>query len=228
MRLIIFDIDGTLTATVKTDEECYVRSLAEIYGFTDVETDWSHYRHATDPGIFHEIYEARVGRAPLDEEVMKFRRHFVELLARASSGSAFSPIAGAPQLVSRLTRTPGHHVAIATGAWSESARLKMASAGMCYDDHPAASGDDALDRQSIIKLAMQRAIERYGPFESAVYVGDGVWDASASRGIGIPFIGIADGARATRLIAEGAICVFPDLSDGDSFLRSLSEAAEAA
>lgn len=226
MRLIIFDIDGTLTATVKTDEECYVRSLAEICGFTDVETDWSHYRHATDPGIFHEIYESRVGRPPLDEEVLKFHRHFFNLLTQASAESPFLPIAGAVQLISRLQRTPGHQVALGTGAWRDAARLKMASAGMSYDDYPAASGDDALDRQSIIKLAKQRATERYGEFESVIYVGDGVWDARVSREIGIPFFGIADGARATRLIAEGAICVFSDLTDGDSFLRSF-EAAEA-
>jgi beta-phosphoglucomutase-like phosphatase (HAD superfamily) len=30
MRLVIFDIDGTLTRTMKADEECFVRSLAEV------------------------------------------------------------------------------------------------------------------------------------------------------------------------------------------------------
>ncbi len=43
MRLIIFDIDGTLTRTMKADEECFVRSLAEVCGFNDVDTDWSRY-----------------------------------------------------------------------------------------------------------------------------------------------------------------------------------------
>ena len=39
MHLVMFDIDGTLTETMKVDEECFVRSLAEVCGFTDVETD---------------------------------------------------------------------------------------------------------------------------------------------------------------------------------------------
>src|SRR4029453_11144469 len=30
MRLVIFDIDGTLTATMKADEECFARALAEV------------------------------------------------------------------------------------------------------------------------------------------------------------------------------------------------------
>ena len=105
----------------------------------------------------------------------------------------------------------------------------MASAGMCFDDHPAASADDALDRESIVRLSRQRAAERYGEsFACTVYVGDGVWDARACRNVCIPFIGIGTGIRATRLSAEGAVCVFPDFSDADLFLRSVYEITNAA
>ena len=82
MRLVIFDIDGTLTQTMKTDEECFVLSLADVCGFSDVDTDWSHYRHATDSGILHEIYEVPIGRSPSSDEVSQFRQHFVGLLAQ--------------------------------------------------------------------------------------------------------------------------------------------------
>ena len=68
MRLVIFDIDGTLTQTTKADEECFVRSLAEVCGFGEVDTDWSHYKHATDSGILQEIYEAHAGRPEMDPE----------------------------------------------------------------------------------------------------------------------------------------------------------------
>ncbi len=51
MRLVMFDIDGTLTDTVNVDKECYVRSLAEACGFVDIETDWSRYEHATDARV---------------------------------------------------------------------------------------------------------------------------------------------------------------------------------
>jgi phosphoglycolate phosphatase-like HAD superfamily hydrolase len=105
----------------------------------------------------------------------------------------------------------------------------MASAGMCFDDHPAASADDALDRESIMALSKRRAAERYGEsFACTVYVGDGVWDARACSSIGIPFIGIGAGSRARRLSAEGAVCVFPDFSDADMFLRSVCEITSAA
>src|SRR5205814_1998248 len=103
----------------------------------------------------------------------------------------FAPVSGADRLLSRLAQRGSHRVALATGGWRDSARLKMASAGMCFDHHPAASADDALDREFIMRLSEQRAAERYGAsFTSTVYVGDGVWDARASRSVGIPFIGI--------------------------------------
>jgi phosphoglycolate phosphatase-like HAD superfamily hydrolase len=228
MRLVIFDIDGTLTQTMKADEECFVRSLAQVCGFSDVDTDWSRYKHATDSGVFHEIYESRAGRSPSPSEISRFRQHFVSLLAQVPSEAAFAPVAGAPLLLSRLADSAEHRVALATGAWRDSARLKMRSAGLCYDDYPAASSDDALDRESIIRLCMQRAAERYGRVRSTVYVGDGVWDARACRSVGIPFIGIAADDRAARLSAEGAVCVFPDFSDADIFLRSVYEITNAA
>jgi phosphoglycolate phosphatase-like HAD superfamily hydrolase len=192
------------------------------------DTDWSHYKHATDSGIFQEIYEARAARPPSPIEISKFREHFVGLLVRASLEAPFVSVTGASLLLSRLADSAEHKVALATGAWRDSARLKMASAGLCYDDYPVASSDDALDRETIIRLSMRRAAERYGGFSDTVYVGDGVWDARACRSLGIPFIGVATDGRAARLAAEGAVCVFPDFSDTDLFLRNLYEITNVA
>src|SRR5947207_6965067 len=102
MHLVIFDIDATLTQTMKADEECFVRSLAEVCGFSNVDTDWSRYKHTTDFGIFREIYASRTGRFPSPSESSRFRQHFVTLLVGASSEVAFAAVTGAPLLLSRL------------------------------------------------------------------------------------------------------------------------------
>src|SRR5437773_6767898 len=229
MHLVMFDIDGTLTETMKVDEECFVRSFEDVFGFASSGTDWSHYRRRTDLGIFHDVFTARIGRSSTAQEVSQFRQHFTQLLADASSQSPFAPVAGADRLLSRLAQGGSHRVSLATGSWRDSARLKMASAGMCFDDHPAASAGDALDRESIMRLSQQRAAEGYGEsFACTVYVGDGVWDARACRSVGIPFIGVGTGSRARRLSAEGAVCVFPDFSEADIFLRRVYEITNAA
>jgi phosphoglycolate phosphatase-like HAD superfamily hydrolase len=229
MHLVMFDIDGTLTETMNVDEECFVCSFKDVFGFVDIETDWSRYPRTTDSGAFHDVFTSRIGRSPTAEEVSRFRQHFIQLLTAASLQSPFAPVPGAERLLSRLAHGGSHRVSLATGGWRDSARLKMASAGMCFDDHPAASADDALDRESIMRLSRQRAAERYGEsFACTVYVGDGVWDARACRSVGIPFIGIGTGSRATRLSAEGALCVFADFSDTDIFLRIVYDITNVA
>ncbi|MBC8002489.1 MAG: HAD family hydrolase [Opitutaceae bacterium] len=220
----MFDIDGTLTETMTVDSECYVRSLLEVFGFTGIDTDWSRYTHTSDSGILQELFASRTGRAPSEADVSRFRQHFIGLLTAASSQAPFAAVTGAERLLSRLAFSDSHRVCLATGAWRESARLKMTSAGLCFDDHPSATAEDAPDRESIMRLSMQRALDRRGaPFQQIVYVGDGVWDARACRSLGLPFIGIGSSVRAERLALEGAVRVFPDLSDADLFLECLND-----
>ena len=90
----MFDIDGTLTETLKVDDECFVRTAAEVYGYTDINTDWTRYPHATDSCIAHEIYQARTGRPPTKDDISRFRRRFVELIGAASSRAPFTSVAG--------------------------------------------------------------------------------------------------------------------------------------
>jgi beta-phosphoglucomutase-like phosphatase (HAD superfamily) len=68
-QLILFDIDGTLTQSQAIDGEIYRRTLADVFGFMDVEADWSRYKNTTDSRILHEVFESRVGRAPIASEV---------------------------------------------------------------------------------------------------------------------------------------------------------------
>jgi beta-phosphoglucomutase-like phosphatase (HAD superfamily) len=105
MRLVMFDIDGTLIETMKVDEECFVRSFKDVFGFADIDTDWSHYPRTTDSAIFHDVFTARIGRSPTAQEVWQFRQHFIQLLAAASSQSPFAPVAGADRLLSRLAQS---------------------------------------------------------------------------------------------------------------------------
>ena len=71
MHLVIFDIDTTLTETMKVDEECFVRSFKDVFGFTDIDTDWSHYPRTTDSGVFRSVFMSRLGRSPIAREVPK-------------------------------------------------------------------------------------------------------------------------------------------------------------
>ena len=224
MRLVIFDVDGTLTDTVAVDARCFLQTFDEVCGFRDIDPDWSRYKNATDAGIFQEIFESRRGRAPSAAETDSFRDHLVGLFRSAAQERSFDAVRGAREMLLRLDQHNDYCVALATGCWGDSARVKMASAGMCYDDYPSASADDAPERETIIKLAMERACRRAGEtFPIAVYVGDGIWDARACAHVGIPFVGIGAGSQAERLSKEGAVHIFGDMTDGDKFLQILEK-----
>ena len=77
MHLVMFDIDGTLTETMKVEEECFVRSFKDVFDFNDIDTDWSHYPRTTDSCIFHDVFTSRIGRSPTAHEVSQFRQHFI-------------------------------------------------------------------------------------------------------------------------------------------------------
>lgn len=142
--LILFDIDGTLTYSQSIDGEIYLDSLAEVFGFTKVDADWSVYKHTTDAGILQELFEVRLRRVPTPAEVAAFRSHFVGAIAVAAAQRPFREIDGAGQILKHLAESPSHAVGLATGGWGDSARCKMCSAGLGYDAFPAASADDQL------------------------------------------------------------------------------------
>jgi phosphoglycolate phosphatase-like HAD superfamily hydrolase len=224
MRLIVFDIDGTLTDTMEEDTAAFLRSFDEVFGFKKINADWSCYKNATDAGIFREVFESRAGRAPSGDETRKFIRYFIDLLRFGAERRAYAAMPGAPELLARLTQRSNYKVALASGCWSDAARVKMTSAGMNYNDYPSASADDAAEREVIIKLAVERAArDADRKIVGTVYVGDGVWDARACEKIGIPFIAIAADAQKEKLIAAGAVAVLPDLCDDEQLFRVVDQ-----
>ena len=222
MHLVIFDVDGTLTRTTAVDAACYERTVSESFGIR-IDTDWSTYRHATDAGILNELLqrhglpESPFGHAPV-------RDRFMTLLSAAITADPAScrEVPGARAMIEYLGQLPHLHLAIATGAWADSARLKLRNADIPAEHLPFASSDDSPSRERILEIAFERAAARIGArIDTVTYVGDGVWDLSAARSLGFHFVGIASKGHASRLTSAGAAVVFPDFTDRDSFVRHL-------
>jgi phosphoglycolate phosphatase-like HAD superfamily hydrolase len=214
MKLVMFDIDGTLTETFAVDSDCYLQALAKVRGFEAVSPDWASYRHTTDSGILDEIYRTRLGRPPRGDEIEAVRHLFVRLLEQAARATpnAFAAVPGGGRFI-ELLRARGYAVALASGGWEESARLKLHCAGLKLEEIPAAFADDALSRCEIMLGAEKRAAAKYGVtrFDEVTYVGDASWDAKASQELDYRFVGRAsDEDRARRLTELGAVDVLAD------------------
>jgi phosphoglycolate phosphatase-like HAD superfamily hydrolase len=227
MNLVMFDIDGTLTASDVMDGECFVQAVNDVCGFADVSADWSLYRHCSDSGVLDELFHTRLARPPMPEEIAEVQVHFTRLLEASIAAQPLKAIAGAGEMLETLLAVPGIAVSLASGAWECSARLKLTSAGLHFPQIPGAFADDAHAREDFMRASLQRVAEKYGRehFDSMVYIGDGVWDVRASRNLGFAFIGIGHKPdRVDRLRGEGADVIFPDFTQGDAFRAALQEA----
>lgn len=225
MQLVIFDIDGTLTNTNKIDENCFVRAFALEFGIFGINTNWAEYAYTTDSGITQQIFQEKLERLPSDEELVRLKARFVSLLQKAyiNNQDLFSEIPGSANVLAKLQLDPNCCVAIATGGWGESAKLKLQKANLPIEGIPWASANDALSREDIIKTAIIKAKNVYQveKFQKVIFVGDGVWDVKAAYQLSIAFLGIGD----HKLTNVGATKVIKDFTNLEDFLKILSSAA---
>lgn len=229
MKLAIFDVDGTLTQTDSVDTTCFLQAFADAHAIIGINTNWSDYPHVSDSAITLEVFRQHFGRVPAESELSSVKQHFINLLRRhcATTPASFPEIPGAASMLLRLRSEGEWAIAIATGCWRDSARLKLEMAGIEMDDYPSACAEDGISREAILRAATVKALAHYRQesFEKAVSIGDGLWDLHTARRLCLAFIGIAAGTQAARLSAAGAARVLPNYTDYESFLHHLNSAA---
>jgi FMN phosphatase YigB (HAD superfamily) len=190
MKAILFDIDGTLIESMTVDTELYLASIGEVLGSVRFRSALSDYEHVTDNGILAQVledngfqFDERTAAAIKSIFVNKIERHI-------ETEGPFSTIHGAVEFFERTCASDGRRVAIATGGWRESARLKLRSAGFDIDGIPLVTSDDAWSRTEIMETALARL---GGEFESVTYFGDAEWDRQACHSLGWNFVAVGPG-----------------------------------
>jgi phosphoglycolate phosphatase-like HAD superfamily hydrolase len=221
-RVAVFDIDGTLAATNEVDDACFTRAVAHGLGVDESSIDWTDAPHMTDSGLLEWLAD-RHGLIPVHADGV--RDHFVALLSDAARAEPqrFSAVPGAVTAVA-AARDAGWTIAIATGCWERSARMKLDLIGLDHRAIPVATSDDARARADIMRIALERTGLNAANCERVVYVGDGSWDVRAAAALGWPLVGIGTGERAERLRRHGASTVLDNFLDVGAFLRALDTA----
>lgn len=229
MTLVMFDVDGTLTHSNELDTRCFVQAIEEVFGFTGIDEDWSRYTHTSDAGILEELFQRRLGRSPTTTEIETYRPHFLQLLGAGLQQTPMREVAGAGDILNTLATHPEFAVSLASGAWSDSARAKMLSAGLPFDRFPGAFSEDAPARTDIMLASRSHAAQRHqrAGFDQWVYFGDAVWDARACAELGVPLIGIGCGEQAEKLRRAGTFEVFSDYSAPEAIMAAIERAARS-
>lgn len=228
MKLAIFDIDGTLTATSKVDADCYVAALREIHNLEVDNSNWGQFKNYTDSGIFAEVFEKKNSRQPNADEDKQVQEHFIMLLRQEQERAPelFREVPGAGKMLADMQARPGWRIALATGCWRASAELKLRHIGVAATEIPLATCDHYHRRQDIMMNALERAQEAYNQpeFERIVYVGDGIWDARCSRELNFAFVGVQHEEHHKKLQGEGASHIVTNYLDLAQFMAALETA----
>lgn len=184
MHAVVFDIDGTLLHSSATDDALYREAIRSVLGAIRLRPGLDDYPHVSDAGILAQVF-ADNGIEPDARAEAAIRDAFFGLMQRhIAERGPFEEVRGANNLLKRLVKSKGHAVAIATGGWRRTARLKLASAGFDLDGIPLATSDDAHERTDIMCVALGQLGR---DFEAVTYFGDGRWDAAACRALGWTF-----------------------------------------
>ncbi|MGH9751770.1 MAG: HAD family hydrolase [Blastocatellia bacterium] len=227
MKLVIFDIDGTLTQTSRVDEICFTRAFADTHGLEVLADHWSGCPHVSDSGLMRHLFQHYFGRDPRDHESSAIKQRLVDLLEEHHrlDQSYFAEIPRAAETFNRLVESRGWAKAIATGCWQPSAEMKLRAASINYQGVPGGFAEDGFARESIVSASISRSCVSYrAMFDRIVSVGDGVWDVRTAARLGLAFVGVASGARAEMLREAGAKHVIPDFEDVDRFFECLEKA----
>lgn len=219
MRLLLFDLDGTLLHSDGAGRRALDAAFAERCGWEDATAGVS-FAGSTDPGIVADVF-ARFGRDPGEaaEEAPHlfacYVRHLeAQLATRAGSVRA---LPGAPELLPALAARGDVVLGVLTGNVEGGARLKLAAAGLSWSFAVGAFGDEAPTRPDLLPVALTRTRALTGRSlapADVVVIGDTPRDVEVARVHGARAVGVACGfAPREDLVAAEPDVLLEDLAD---------------
>lgn len=225
MKLVLFDIDGTLLSDHGASREAFRDALRVVYDYTG---DLSHYDFSgrTDPQIAHMVlHDAGHGREEIELQFPPLWELYLTALKRNATPDRVRVMPGIRELVAALHEHDEVFLALLTGNIERGARLKLGGASL--NDYFAfgAFGSDSADRNQLPPVALRRANDLLGKHfagSDIVIIGDSIYDVRC----GVPYdattIAVASGKTpADVLRAEKPRYFFDDASDFQAVLSAI-------
>lgn len=217
MRLILFDIDGTLLTCGPQVRPIFASALLDVFG-TAGDLDGYDFSGKTDPTIVVEL--ATSGGVPREqaiERIGQVREIYRERLAARLEPERMTLLPGVVERLEQLAADPTVELALLTGNWEPCARTKLAPFDLNRFFPFGAFGCDAIDRRDLPPFALARAEKHLGrrfASEDTLVVGDSIHDVACAKAHGIPCLAVATGrTTAEELHAAGAERVVADLTE---------------
>ncbi len=217
MRLVLFDVDGTLVTARGAGRRAMARALDETFGTTGPIGDYD-FRGKTDPRIVLDLMEAAgIPRARVHERLAECFAAYVGALEEALDAGGVDVLPGILSLVRHLSDRDDVVLGLLTGNIEAGACVKLGPTGLLPHFRLGAYGSDDADRNRLPPIAAARAERLLGrpfPPERIVVIGDTPLDVACARACGAVAVAVATGFhRMDDLVACAPDFVFADLAD---------------
>ncbi len=216
MKLVLFDVDGTLVRGGPA-RAAFQAAMDAIFG-TAGAIDTHDFSGKTDPQIARELLTAAgLEERAVDEGFPALWECYLAELQTRLAEMPMRRIPGAGELVTALEESGEAALGLVTGNIVRGARLKLGSVGLAHPFAVGGFGSDDEVRDRLPGIAIARARERWGvDFARAdVWViGDTPLDIACGRHEGVRTLAVATGRhRAEELEACVPDAVVEDLRD---------------
>ena len=196
MRLVLFDIDGTLLLT----HGAGMRAMNRAFEFHAVLPDTVKAVHPdgkTDPQIVREVMKVCGRDSECTSEMFAgfFTSYLSFLKEEMAVCTQLRIMPGVPELLARLAEEPDFCIGVATGNIEEGAWLKLRHARLHSFFHFGGFGSDSEDRTEVIRQAIARGTALVGPqeVEAAFVIGDTPRDIIHGQAASARTIAVATG-----------------------------------
>jgi phosphoglycolate phosphatase-like HAD superfamily hydrolase len=217
MKLVLFDIDGTLLRGGGAGREATRRAIREVFG-VDANTDTHDFGGKTDWQNVTELlavygYDSVDVGQRMSQYAPALAGHFIDVQRERQPFA----LPGALDLVTRLRARPDTLLGIITGNVQPVAPIKLRAAGFDPAWFPiGAYGSEAFDREDLPWLALRRAAIHNGFHltpRAVTVIGDTVRDIDCARALGARVICVLTGFdRAEALAAAAPDALLDDLT----------------
>ncbi|MEA2560212.1 MAG: phosphoglycolate phosphatase [Acidobacteriota bacterium] len=217
MRLILFDIDGTLLECGLQGREALNATLDEVFGMTG-SIDRFDFAGRTDPGIVLDVLrEAGLAERDIVARIPEVREKYAARLEESLDSRRMRLLPGVAGHLEALARRKDVVLGLVTGNWEPGARTKLSRFDLNRYFDFGAFGCDGVERSDLPPVALERAERitgrRFLP-EEALIVGDTIHDVTCAKAHGIPVLAVATGRTTAETLREGgADRVVADLTE---------------
>lgn len=236
MKLVLFDIDGTIMLSAGAGGRAVRRALVEVFGTSGPERH--RFDGKTDPQIVREMMSIEGhGDEHIDARMPAlFERYLAYLTEELEVSAAAGGIRVMPGIFALLDALEARNdvvLGLLTGNLAEGARAKLSAGGIDPDRfRVGAYGSDHEARGELPAVAQRRARERLGLSFSGpdiVVIGDTPADLQCGVVIGCRAIGVATGMHTLEDLREHRpAAVFQDLADTQAVIHAIMGRTSAA